>query len=246
MNAVLATFRRELRAYFYSPLAYVVMFFLLVVNGFTFAIIVSLLNDPRANMGRPLDYFFGGTIFFWLLLVFIGPVLTMRLLSEELRSGSIEVLMTAPVTEVQVVLGKYFAALAFYVALWLPTLSYAAILAHYSTVDWGPIAAGYLGILLIGALFLAVGMFASAMTRSQLLAAIISFALLFLLIGLGVLENLANNDTMKQVFGYVDLWSHMTDFAKGIVDTRRLVYYLSAIAFFLFLTSRALEDRKWR
>ena len=246
MSALLATFRRELRAYFFSPLAYVVLFFFLVVNGLVFSIIVSFLNDPRAATGRPLDLFFGGTFFFWLVLLFVGPVLTMRLLSEELRSGSIEVLMTAPITEVQVVLGKYFAALAFYVVLWLPTLSYGAILSHYSSVDWGPIAGGYLGILLIGALFLAVGLFASAMTRSQLLAAVITFALLILLFSVGLLENLWNNDAAKQVFGYLNLWSHMDDFAKGIVDTRRLVYYVSAIAFFLFLTSRALEDRKWR
>lgn len=246
MKAVWATFARELRAYFFSPLAYVVLFFFLVVNGFVFALIVSFLNDPRSPAGRPLDLFFGGTLFFWLILLFVTPVLTMRLISEELRSGSIEVLMTAPVTEGQVVAGKYLASLVFYLFLWLPTLAYAGILAHYSQVDWGPIGAGYLGILGIGGLFLAVGLFASAMTRSQLLAAIITFALLIFFFSFGLLENLVNNETAKQVFSYLNLWNHMDDFAKGIVDTRRLVYYLSAILFFLFLTSRALEDRKWR
>jgi ABC-2 type transport system permease protein len=145
-----------------------------------------------------------------------------------------------------VVAGKYLAALTFYLFLWLPTLAYAGIIAYYSEVDWGPIAAGYLGILGIGALFLAVGIFASAMTRSQLLAAIITFALLIFLFSFGLLENLVNNETAKQVFGYLNLWNHMDEFAKGIVDSRRLVYYLSATLFFLFLTSRALEDRKWR
>src|SRR5215470_4827815 len=144
MRGLWATFLRELRAYFVSPLAYVVLFFFLVINGVVFSMILGFLNDPRAAGGRPLDAFFGGTFLFWLVLLFVGPVLTMRLLSEELRSGSIEVLMTAPISETEVVLGKYFAALTFYVALWLPTLVYAAILGRYSPVDWGPIAAGYL------------------------------------------------------------------------------------------------------
>ena len=246
MRAVWATFTRELRAYFFSPLAYVVLFFFLVINGFLFAMIISFLNDPRSPGGPPLGAFFGGTIFFWLILLFVCPVLTMRLVSEELRSGSIEVLMTAPVTEGQVVAGKYLAALTFYTFLWFPTLAYGLIVAFYEKVDWGPVASGYLGVLGIGALFLAVGLFASALSRSQLVAAIITFALLVFLFSFGLLENLVNNETAKQAFGYLNVWNHMDDFAKGIVDTRHLVYYLSATLFFLFLTARALEDRKWR
>ena len=246
MRAVWATFLRELKAYFFSPLAYVVLFFFLMVNGFIFAAIISFLNDPRAPGGPPLNVFFGGTVFFWLVLLFAGPVLTMRLISEELKSGSIEVLMTAPVTEGQVVAGKYLAALAFYLFLWLPTLAYAGIISYFEQVDWGPVAAGYLGILGIGALFLAVGTFASAMSKNQLVAAIIAFALLIVLFSFGLFENLFSNETAKKVFGYLNLWDHMDELAKGIVDSRRLVYYVSATLFFLFLTSRALEDRKWR
>ena len=246
MRAVWATFLRELRAYFFSPLAYVVLFFFLLVHGFIFAMIVSFLNDPRSPGGPPLGLFFGGTLFFWLILLFVGPVLTMRLLSEELKSGSIEVLMTAPVTEGQVVAGKYLAALTFYLFLWLPTLAYAGIIAYFEKVDWGPVAAGYLGVLGIGALFLAVGTFASALSKNQLVAAIVTFALLILFFSFGLLENLVNDETAKQAFGYLNLWDQMDDFAKGIIDTRRLVYYASASVFFLFLTARALEDRKWR
>jgi len=246
VNAVLATFFRELRAYFFSPLAWVVLFFFLLINGFIFAVIVSFLNDPRSPAGPPLELFFGGTLFFWLILLFIGPVLTMRLLSEELRSGSIEVLMTAPVTEAEVVVGKYLAALTFYLFLWLPTLAYAGLIAWQSEVDWGPVAAGYLGILGIGALFLAVGLFASALSKSQLVAAIITFAMLILLFSFGLLETLLQGETAKAVFGYLNLWNHMDEFARGVVDSRRLIYYLSATLFFLFLTTRALEARKWR
>jgi ABC-2 type transport system permease protein len=251
---VWATFLRELRAYFVSPLAYLILFFFLVINGVVFSMILGFLNDPRAaGGGRPLDAFFGGTFFFWLILLFVGPVLTMRLLSEELRSGSIEVLMTAPVSEGQVVAGKFLASLTFYMALWLPTVVYAGIVAYVNDgaqagqkLDWGPVAGGYLGIFLIGSLFLAVGLFASALSKSQLVSAIITFALLLGLFAVGLLENLFNNETIKQALSYMNLLTHMDDFAKGIVDTRRLVYYVSATLFFLFLTSRALADKKWR
>ncbi|HTQ78524.1 MAG TPA: ABC transporter permease subunit [Thermoanaerobaculia bacterium] len=246
MRAVWATYLRELRAYFFSPLAYVVLFFFLGINGFVFALVVSFLNDPRSPGGPPLSLFFGGTLFFWLILLFLGPVLTMRLLSEELKTGSIEVLMTAPVTESQVVAGKYLASLTFYLFLWFPTLAYAGIISYWNRVDWGPVAAGYLGILGIGALFLSVGLFASALSKNQLVSAIIAFALLIFLFSFGLVENLVNNETAKKVLGYLNLWDHMDELAKGIIDTRRLIYYFSATLFFLFLTSRALEDRKWR
>lgn len=246
MRAVLATFSRELRAYFFSPLAYVVLFFFLAINGFIFSVVVTSLSDPRSPAGPPLEFFFGGTVLFWIILLLITPVLTMRLLSEELRSGSVEVLMTAPITEGQVVAGKYLAVLTFYAFLWAPTLVYAAILAYNAKVDWGPVASGYVGILGIGALFLAVGTFASAMTKSQLVAAIITIALLIFLFVFGLIENLFNGDAAKQVLGYLNLVGHMEDFSKGIVDTRRLLYYASASWFFLFLASRALEDKKWR
>ncbi len=246
MSGVLPNLVRELRAYFFSPLAYVVAALMLVINGLVFWLIVSYLNRPGVQIGAPLELFFGQTLYFWLVLLFVAPVLTMRLLSEERRSGTIEVLMTAPVTEDGVVVGKYLAALLFYVFLWLPTLVYAGVLAVYGEVDWGPVAAGYLGVFGIGALFLAVGVLASALTRSQLVAAVLTFALLVPLFTFGLLEQLFNDETLRQAFSYLNLWQHMEEFGKGIVDTRRLVYYLSATVLFLFLAARALEQRKWR
>ena len=246
MKAMTATFLRELRAYFFSPLAYVVLTVFLLVNGFVFWLIVSFLSDPRASIGAPLELFFGETFFFWLILLFVIPVLTMRLLSEERRSGTLEFLMTAPVTEAQVILGKYFAALVFYAFLWLPTLAYPAIIAKYGQVDWGPVASGYLGIFGIGALFLAAGVLASTLTRSQLVAALLTFVLLIPLFTFGLLESLTNSPTLKEVFGYLNVWDHMADFGKGIVDTRHLVYYASVSALLLFLATRALEVKKWR
>jgi ABC-2 type transport system permease protein len=243
VNGVLATFRRELRAYFFSPLAYVVLCFFLLVCGVIFIFLVGQLNDPRSGGGPPLGFFFRTT---WLLLLLVVPVLTMRLISEELRSGSIEVLMTAPVTEGQVVAGKFLAALTFYGVLWLPTLVYAVSINLFETVDWGPVGSGYLGILLIGSLFVSIGVFASSMTRSQLLAAMITVAVLFLLFLLSLFGELTTSDLVKKVLDYLNIWNHIDEFASGIVDTRRLVFYLSGTLFFLFLASRALEDKKWR
>jgi len=246
MNGIRATLGRELRAYFLSPLAYIVAALLLTVNGLIFGIIISFLSDPQAGIGAPLEFFFGQTIFFWLILLAATPLLTMRLLSEERNSGTIETLMTAPVTEGQVVLGKFLASFVFYAFLWAPTLSYVGIVAWYHEVDWGPVASGYLGILGIGALFLSIGMLATALTRSQLVAAVLTFALLIPVWTFGLFESLVTSETAKTLLGYLDLWQHMDEFSKGIVDTRHLVYYVSATAFFLFLSTRALAARKWR
>ena len=246
MGAIFANLTREFRAYFFSPLAYVVAALLLLINGVVFWLIVSFLNDPRSQVGAPLELFFGGTIYFWLILLFIAPVLTMRLLSEERRSGTIEVLMTAPVTEGQVVVGKYLASVLFYVFLWLPTVMYPLLLAYYSEVDWGPVVAGYLGVLGIGGLFLSIGLFASSLSRSQLVAAVLTFAMLIPLFTFGLLENLFSDEILLRVLSYLNLWQHMDEFSKGIVDTRRLVYYISASVLFLFFSARALEARKWR
>lgn len=244
MKGIQATLVRELKAYFYSPLAYAVLTFLLVVNGVLFVVIVSYLADPRSSGGRPLDFFFNMS---WLILLFVTPVLTMRLLAEERRSGSIEVLMTAPVTEGQVVIGKYLAALLFYLALWLPTLAYAGMVAAYGEIEWGTVAAGYLGIFGIVAMAVAMGLLASALARNQIVAAVITFSLLVAFFFVfGWIKNLVNGQTAREVLGYLDALGPMDDFHKGIVDTRSLVYYLSSTVFFLFLASRALAVEKWR
>lgn len=242
MKPLWATYLRELRAYFFAPLAYVVLFFFLLVNGFLFSNLVGSLSDPRVS-GPPFQYFFPFT---WLVLILVCTILTMRLVSEELKTGSIEVLMTAPISEGQVIAGKYLAALTFFIFLWCPTTAYVLIIDSYEKVDWRPVAAGYLGVILVGALFLAIGLFASAMTRSQLVAAMMTAVLLILFLLLGGLEDLVNGETAKQALGYVNVWNHLSEFARGIVDSRRLVFYGSSTLFFLFLASRALEDKKWR
>lgn len=245
MSALWATFVRELRAYFVSPLAYVILFFLLVLDGIVFSLIVSFLADPRNPAGRPFDYFFGGFPF-WLIVLFAIPVITMRLVAEERKTGSIEVLMTAPVTEGQVVTGKFLASLAFWVVLWLPTVLYAVVLEAYGEVDWGTLGAGYLGVFLLGGFFLAIGVMASALTRNQILAAVGAFALTLVVFFVGFVSGLVDQPLLQQVTDYVSVIDHMDEFRRGIVDTRRLVYYLSGTVLCLFVAGRALEDKKWR
>ncbi len=247
MSGLLATLERELRAYFYSTMAYVVLAFFLLINGYIFSLIVSFLSDPRAGGSTtPLKLFFGDTFFFWLVLLFVTPVLTMRLLAEERKSGTIESLMTAPVTEIEVVAGKYLAAFAFYGFLWLPTLAYVIVIARSSSVDWGPIAAGYLGVMGIGAVFLAAGVLASAFSRNQIVAAITTFAILMFFFAVAFMDSLVTSELAKSAFGYMNLLEHMDEFGRGVVDTRRLVYYVSTVALFLFLSARVLEAKKWR
>jgi ABC-2 type transport system permease protein len=246
MRGMLATIGRELRGYFFSPLGWVVATGFLLFQGLSFQTILDYLNDPRAPAMTPLDFFFGGTLFFWLAVLFVAPVLTMRLLSEERRSGTLEMLLTAPVTENQVVLGKFFGALTFYLFLWSPTLLYALLLERHLDLDWGPVAASYLGILGIGSLFLSIGLFTSALTRNQVVAAVLSFAGLFVLFLPAFLELLVNDPAIRAVVDYTNLYQHMDEFSKGIVDTRRLVYYVTGSALFLFLTGRALVANKGR
>jgi gliding motility-associated transport system permease protein len=150
------------------------------------------------------------------------------------------------VTEVQVVVGKFSAALIFYLFLWLPTILYVLVLMRHSEIDLGPVVAGYVGVLLLGFLFLAVGTFASTLTDNQLIAAIIAFAVMVALFSIGLVEQLIMSSGLKAVLGHMNLWTQMDDFAKGIVDTRHIVYQLSVGVLFLFLAAKSLEMKKWR
>ena len=247
MRKVWAIIRRELIAYFSSPLAYIVMTAFLLMQGYIFYLIVSFLNNPQTPSMTPLRLFFGGTIFFWLFLLFVVPVITMRLIAEERRSGTIEVLLSSPVTEVQVVVGKFAAAMAFYAALWLPTVLYVLVLRRNSEIDIGPVLAGYLGVFLLGFFFLAVGTFCSNLTNTQLIAAIIAFAAMVALFSIGLVEQLMiSSSVIKSALSHMNLWTQMDDFAKGIVDTRHVIYQLSGGVLFLFLAAKSLEVKKWR
>ncbi|MEM8929751.1 MAG: ABC transporter permease [Acidobacteriota bacterium] len=246
MNGFLAILGRELRAYFVSPLAWVVLTFLLFVQGWAFSLIVSFLADPRTPAGTtPFDVFFG-SFFFWFTLLFVTPVITMRSIAEERRSGTLETLMTGPVTETQVVLAKFTAALAFYAFLWAPTALYPVIIGRHTAIDWGPLAAGYLGTLLLGAMALSVGLLASALSKNQIVAAVATFGTLLMFFALPWAGDLVRDPVWTELFAYLSQVDHLDEMARGIVDSRRLTYYLTTTALFLFFTTRALEAKKWR
>ncbi|MGD8440283.1 MAG: ABC transporter permease [Holophagae bacterium] len=246
MKALGAIVRRELIAYFSSPLAWIVMAAFLLLQGALFALIVGYLSQPGQSTMSILQAFFGGTIFFWFFLV-VAPLITMRLVAEERRSGTIEVLLTSPVTETQVILGKFLASWAFYLTLWLPTVIYVLMVKSRASIDWGAVAASYLGVVLFGAIFVSLGLFASTLTRNQIIAAVLAFTGLIVLFGLPLLRGLmVSSSPIAAVIDHTDLWQHMADFSKGIVDTRHLVYGLSLTVLFLFLSTKSLELAKWR
>ena len=247
MSNVLTLLRRELNAYFASIVGYIVTVFFLVVMGVTFWMIVEYLTQGPTQFTATKIMF----SLFWLPSLFIVPAITMRLLAEEKRSGAIEMLMTAPVTEAQVVLAKWLGAVALYTLMWVFTALYVVILGYFSrglaTLDYGPVGAGYLGVLVIGQFLIAVGLLTSALTKNQVVAALMSFAVLFLLlVVVGFwLPGLASGDRATFLKA-VSPQEHMADFARGLVDVRPLVLYASGTALVLFLTTRVVESRKWR
>ncbi len=230
--------RRELNAYFLSPIAYVVLTGFALAHGILFSLVMGPRMDPTAGaqsaLGLPL----------WLLILSV-PVLTMRLLSEETNSGTIEALMTTPVSEAEVVLGKFLGALVFAVVMFVPILVEILFLRTLGPVDLGVVLAGFLGLILMAGLFIAVGLLCSALTRMQVAAAIISFVIL---LGLYFLWSLTRDATTTAgaVLRYISPPWHFIGMTKGIVDTRNLAYFAITTAAFLFLTVKALELRKWR
>jgi ABC-2 type transport system permease protein len=242
MRKLFAIVGREWRAYFLSPLAYVILTAYMFLNGLIFAKVVSFLSTPGGPRERFLPIMFTNT-FFWIFILFIVPILTMRLLAEERRSGTLEVLLTSPVSETQVVLGKFLGALGFFLVLWLPSLVFILYIGAKTEVDLGAVAAGYLGIALLGSYFLAIGTFASAVTKNQILAAILAFAMLIPIFSVGLFESGAD-PARQSLIGYLNIWEHMDEFARGVVDTRRLVYYFSGTVFFLLLAATVLASKK--
>ncbi len=247
MRNVPTLLRRELNSYFASVLGYVVLMFFLIVMGVTFAVIVYYLNRGPTQL-TAMKLLFG---MYWLPSLFIVPAITMRLLAEEKRAGTIEMLMTAPVTDFEVVFAKWLGAVTLYALMWGVTGLYVVILRHFSggttELDLGPIASSYIGVLLIGQFLIAIGVLASAMTKNQVAAALMSFAAIFLvLIALNWLNFLFPGGAINKLIRFLSPFDHMDDFSRGILDMRPVVLYLSGTALALFLTTRVVESRKWR
>ncbi len=249
--SALAIARRELASYLLSPVSYLVAALFLCVEGHSFFVILDLLSGAAVPHGAVLHYFFGGTILYWVFVLFVCSVCSMRLVAEERRQGTLELVFTAPVDELDFLLGKYLAALGFYAILWAPTLLFVAVLAHLlppeQTLDAGPIVTSYAGTLCVGAAALAVGLCTSAATRSQLVAAVASFFVLVFVLLCGTLGAALGHATRwAPLFRYIDLFRQMDDFARGIVDSRALLFLGSVAVLALFTTHRLLVSSRGR
>jgi ABC-2 type transport system permease protein len=241
--------RRELGTFFFSLTGYVIIAAVTLLTGLSFVVLVQNLGTDPSPM--PVTEMFYRTYFFWLIVLLASPVITMRLFALEKASGTFETLMTTPVGDVQVVAAKFFGALIFYLVAWLPLLACLFVVRHFTNqnaLDGGTLGGMFLGIFLTGGLFLSLGCFASSLTKSQVAAAMISFVLGVSLFALGFLAEAIPQagHWQAQAISYFGLFEQMRDFARGVVDTRAVIFYVSATFWFLFLTLRVVESRRWK
>ena len=250
MRIFLTLTRRELAAFFVSVTGYVIIAAVTLLIGWSFVVLMTNLGSDPSPM--PVTEMFYRTYFFWLIVLLATPALTMRLFALEKYSGTFETLMTTPVSDLQVVAAKFAAALVFFMVMWLPLLACLFIVRHFTSqsgaLDSGTVGGMFLGVFLVGSLFLSLGCFASALTRSQMAAAMISFVLGVSLFSLGFLAEAIPAAALWQspVLSFFGLFEQMHDFARGVVDTRAVVFYVSLTFLFLFLTLRAVESRRWK
>ena len=238
MKNILAIYKKEFASYFNSPIAYIYITAFLVFSGWIFFRGFFLIG--QANMRG----FF--SLLPWIFLFFI-PAITMRLWAEEKKIGTMEILMTLPVTDTEVVLGKFLAAFIFFSITILLTLTIPLTLFYLGKPDIGPIIGGYLGALLMGAAYLSIGLFVSSLTENQIVAFILGIFLCFILFIIGEdIVLMALPSSIASIFSFLGLGYHFKSIGRGIIDTRDIIYYLAVIGFFLFLNIRSIESRKWR
>jgi len=248
-------FKKEMRLYFSSPVAWVVMTIFLFIAGyffysiFAFYTLASMQSAMNPQMGRDLNV--TDSVLRPLLsnmsviLLLLMPLITMRLFAEERRSGTIELLLTYPVRDGAVLIAKYLAALALYALMLALTLLYPGIIVYFTRLEWGPLLTGYLGLLLMGATFLAVGIFASSLTENQIVASITTFGVLLFLWVVGWSAEYVVGG-WGRVLSHLSLLDHFDTFARGVLDTKDVLYYVDVTVLALFLTLRSLEARRWK
>lgn len=255
MSNTLTIFRKELNSYFNSPIAYLVLAFFGLLAGYFFSIYVAMfvtrgMEAQMMGRGMPMD------VNEWVIRPLLGnmsviglfmiPMITMRLFAEEKRSGTIELLATSPVHDAEIIVGKWLAAVTLYAAaLALSGISVASLYL-YGKPDLAPILTGYLGLLLQGGSLLAIGTFISTTTKNQIIAAFVTFAVSLML---WILDWAGAGDPSAwwaKVVSYMSVITHFEPFAKGVIDSKDVIFYVSLIFFGLFLTARSMESLRWR
>ncbi len=238
MRNMLIIARRELGAFFASPIAYLVTAAFLAIAGYFFSAI--LIFSRQATM----QFAFANMV---VVLLFVAPLLAMRLLAEEQRSGTIELLMTSPVRDWQVIWGKWLAVFVLFLVMTAFTGLYVVVLWRVGNPDYGAILSGYLGFILLGAALLALGTLTSAVTQNQIVAGVLGIALGVLLYVSNAVTDMAGSGSLVgRLFGYISLAEHLSDFTRGVVDTTHVIFYVSVVAGALYLATRVLETRRWR
>jgi ABC-2 type transport system permease protein len=250
MSTYFTLVRRELGSFFGSFTGYLLIALVAWLLGLGFTMMLEALNGLPSDM--PVTDLFYSTVYFWLVVLLSAPIITMRTFAQERATGTYETLMTAPVGDAAVVLAKFTASWLFYLAMWLPLLVCLVVIRHFSQdpdrLNLGPTASTFLGVALLGGLYMSVGCFASSLTRSQLNAAMLTFALgigLFLVGFLSLLDP-SPDDWKNTLIAQISLMDHMREFVRGVVDTRFVVFYLSLTLFFIFLTLKVVESRRWK
>jgi ABC-2 type transport system permease protein len=255
MNNILAIAHKELKGYFASPVAYVVIGFSAILFGWFFINLLYYFDRTQMQAGSGFQgpqsvnvneilispLFLNVSV----ILLFTLPLITMRTYAEEKRSGTIELLLTSPLTDLQIVIGKFLGGMVLYLAMLAVTLVHVGFLFAYGNPEWRPVATGYLGLVLMGGCFLSLGLFISSLTRNQIVAGMVTFAVFLMFWVVNWIATFMD-PTPQAVLNYLSITEHLNDFARGVLDTKHLVYYSSFIAFSLFLTVRAVDSERWR
>jgi ABC-2 type transport system permease protein len=251
---VLAIAGKELRAYFASPIAYVIIGLFALLFGWFFYVYLTVFVQQSERMGMMGG---GGNVNVneqmirgvlqnaAVIILFVMPMITMRTYSEEKRSGTIELLLTSPITDVEIIVGKFLGSMALFAAMLLVTMIDIAILFKIGNPEWRPVAAGYLGLLLMGGCFISVGLLISSLTKNQIVAGIMTFAVFLMLWVINWMAE-SSGPTARAILSFLSITDHLDDFTKGIIDTKHLVYYFSFITFGLFLTAKSVDSERWR
>jgi ABC-2 type transport system permease protein len=249
---IAAIAQKELRSYFASPMAYIVIGFFLLPFGVFFYLYLQSFVRQGLQMAQ-----FGGAMNInqqviryvlqnaSVIILFIMPMITMRTYSEEKRSGTIELLLTSPITDIEIILGKFLGAMALYAAMIAITVIHMALLFSYGNPEWKVVVTGYIGLLLMGGCFISVGLLISSLTKNQIVSGMVTFAVFLLLWVINWIASFTG-PTTQSVLNYLSITDHFDDFTKGILDTKHLVYYFSVMSFGLFLTARSVDTERWK
>jgi len=252
VNNILAIAHKELKSYFSTPIAYIVIGFFALLFGYFYYAMVVIFNQQSVQFGaeggamdinqqliRPL--FLNASV----ILLFVLPLITMRTYSEEKRSGTIELLLTSPVSDLEIIIGKFLGAMTLYAAMLGITLIHMALLFSYGNPEWKVVVTGYIGLLLMGGCFISVGLLISSLTKNQIVSGMVTFAVFLLLWVINWIASFTG-PTTQSVLNYLSITDHFDDFTRGILDTKHLIYYFSVMSFGLFLTSRSVDTERWK